>query len=132
MISVQSIIDAPIEKVWDLWTLPKHIVKWNYPSEEWQTIAAENDLKINGKFKYIMQTKDKSAAFDFEGIYTDVKVLSKIEYKLFDNRTGSIHFEENDNIVKITEIFEPNTNDSKSMQEQWCQAVIDNFKTYVE
>ncbi|MFD1603926.1 SRPBCC domain-containing protein [Flavobacterium artemisiae] len=132
MISVQTIINAPIAKVWELWTLPKHIVKWNYPSEDWQTTDAENDLKINGKFKYSMQTKDKSAGFDFEGIYTDVKAFSLIEYKLFDNRTGTIRFEENNDAVKLTEIFEPNVEDSEDMQRGWCQAVIDHFKTYAE
>lgn len=132
MISVQTIINAPIAKVWELWTLPEHIVKWNYPSEDWQTTDAENDLKINGKFKYSMKTKDKSIGFDFEGIYTDVKVFSLIEYKLFDNRTGTIHFKDNNNSVKLTEVFEPNIQDSEDMQKEWCQAVIHNFKSYVE
>ncbi len=132
MISVQTIINAPIEIVWKLWTLPEHILKWNSPSLEWHTTLAENDLKINGQFKYAMQAKDQSAGFDFEGVYTNINVFSLIEYKLFDNRTGSILFEENSNGVKITETFEPNNEDSKDMQKQWCQAVIDNFKAYAE
>ncbi|MBE8725584.1 SRPBCC domain-containing protein [Flavobacterium hungaricum] len=132
MISVQTIINAPIEIVWKLWTLPEHILKWNSPSLEWHTTLAENDLKNNGQFKYTMQTKDQSAGFDFEGVYTNINVFSLIEYKLFDNRTGSILFEENNNGVKITETFEPNNQDSKDMQKQWCQAVIDNFKAYAE
>ncbi|MDP5201477.1 SRPBCC domain-containing protein [Flavobacterium sp. DG2-3] len=132
MISVQCIINASIAKVWELWTLPEHIVNWNYPSEEWHTIAAENDLKINGQFKYTMQAKDKSATFDFEGIYTEIKVLSLIEYMLSDNRKGTILFEEHNGNVKLTEIFEPNLQDSEDMQKQWCQTVIDNFKIYAE
>lgn len=132
MIAVETIINAPIAKVWELWTLPEHIVKWNFPCEDWQTIEAVNDLKIDGKFKYTMQAKDKSAGFDFEGIYTDVKVFSLIKYKLFDKRTGSIRFEENNGSVKLTEIFEPNIQDSVDMQKEWCQAVIDNFKIYAE
>lgn len=132
MISVQTIINAPIAKVWELWTLPEHIVKWNSPCEDWQTTAAENDLKVNGKFKYSMQAKDESVGFDFEGIYTDVKVFSLIEYKLSDNRTGSIRFEDNNSFVKLTEIFEPNIQDSVDMQKEWCQAVIDKFKAYAE
>lgn len=132
MISVETIIKAPLEKVWQLWVLPEDIVKWNHPSEDWETSFAENNLKSGGTFKYTMKAKDESAAFDFEGIYTDVKMFELIEYKLFDNRTGSIRFDENENGVKITEIFEPNIQDSESMQKQWCQAVIDNFKHYVE
>ncbi|WP_347050508.1 SRPBCC domain-containing protein [Flavobacterium olei] len=132
MISVQTIINASIEKVWELWTLPQHIIKWNYPSQEWHTTFAENDLSINGKFKYTMQAKDQSTGFDFEGIYTNLKDFSLIEYQLFDNRKGSIHFEENNGLVTISEIFEPNIHDSENMQKEWCQAVIDNFKKYAE
>lgn len=132
MITVQTVIHAPLEKVWQFWILPEHIVKWNSPSADWHTPVAENDLKVGGKFKYTMKAKDGSEEFDFEGVYANVKFLSLIEYKLFDNRIGSIHFEENDGNVKITEIFEPEKQNSESMQKQWCEAVIANFKAYVE
>lgn len=132
MISVQTTINGAIDKVWEFWTLPEHIVKWNFPSEDWQTTSAENEVKLQGKFKYTMKEKKGSGGFDFEGIYTDVKVFSLIEYKLFDNRTGSIRFEENNGIVNLTEIFEPNSQDPEDLQRQWCQAVINNFKDYVE
>jgi uncharacterized protein YndB with AHSA1/START domain len=132
MITVQTVIHAPLEKVWEFWILPEHIVKWNSPSADWHTPVAENDLKVGGKFKYTMKAKDGSEEFDFEGVYANVKFLSLIEYKLFDNRIGSVHFEENDGNVKITEIFEPEKQNSESMQKQWCEAVIANFKAYVE
>ncbi|GGE97518.1 SRPBCC domain-containing protein [Flavobacterium limi] len=132
MITAQNLIDAPLEKVWQFWTLPEHIVKWNSPSPDWHTPVADNDLKVGGKFKYVMKAKDGSEEFDFEGLYTNLKSLSLIEYKLFDDRAGSVYFDEIDGKVKITEIFEPEKQISESMQRQWCQAVIDNFKAYVE
>ncbi|WP_343617408.1 SRPBCC domain-containing protein [Flavobacterium sp.] len=132
MIKVQNTIDSSIEKVWNLWTSPEHIQKWNYAFEEWHTPYAENDLQVNGKFKYGMAAKDKSEGFDFEGIYTKLEKFRLIEYKLLDNRTGAIYFEEIGSKVKLTEVFEPTKKDSESMQKQWCQNVIDNFKKYVE
>jgi uncharacterized protein YndB with AHSA1/START domain len=132
MITVQTVIHTPLEKVWQFWILPEHIVKWNSLSADWHTPVAENDLKVGGKFKYIMKAKHGREEFDFEGVYANVKFLSLIEYKLFDNRIGSVHFEENDGNVKITEIFEPEKQNSESMQKQWCEAVIANFKAYVE
>ena len=30
-------VKAPIEKVWDVWTKPEHIVHWNNISDEWHT-----------------------------------------------------------------------------------------------
>lgn len=132
MITVQNTINASIDKVWDLWTLPVHIQNWNNAIEDWYTSYAENDLKVGGKFKYRMSKKDGSSGFDFEGIYTKVESLSLIEYKLVDNRIGKISFEKNESKVKITETFQPTIEDSISMQEEWCQTVIDNFKKYVE
>ncbi|WP_281235274.1 SRPBCC domain-containing protein [Flavobacterium gelatinilyticum] len=132
MIRVQNTIEASIEKVWHLWTSPKHIQNWNFAFEEWHTPHAENDLQVNGKFKYQMAAKDKSEGFDFEGIYTKVEKFQLIEYKLLDNRTGIVYFEDLGSKVKLTEVFEPTKEDSESMQKQWCQNVIDNFKKYAE
>lgn len=132
MIKVQNIIEAPIEKVWELWTLPEHIMNWNIPFANWHTPHAENDLKTGGKFKFTMAAKDGSEGFDFEGVYTKIEKLSLIEYKLLDNRVANVHFENLDSKTKLTETFEPEANLSEEMQEQFCQAVIQNFKKYVE
>ena len=132
MITVETIVNAPIEKVWEFWTTPKHIQKWNNPTDDWHTPFVENDIKTRGKFKYTMSTKDEIISFDFEGIYTKVDKFSVIEYRLVDNRTGSIQFESHDNKVKIIEIFEPESGNPESDQEQFCQGVIDNFKKYTE
>jgi len=131
MITVQNTVNAPIEKVWEIWTKPEHIQKWNIPSADWYNPYAENDLKVGGKFKFVMAAKNGDG-FDFEGIYTKTENFSLIEYRLYDNRTASIRFEIIDGKVRITETFEPQKEDSESMQKEWCQAVIDNFKKYVE
>lgn len=132
MIQVQNTINAPIEKVWDLWTLPEHIMNWNNASADWHTPYVENDFKAGGKFKFTMALKDGSDGFDFEGVYTNVEKFSVIEYKLFDNRTANIRFENKGNEVKLTETFEPTTKDSADMEKQFCTAIIQNFKNYVE
>lgn len=132
MITVQNTIYASIDKVWEFWTLPKHILNWNIAIDNWYTQSVENDLKVNGKFKYKMAKKDSSLSFDFEGKYTKLETFLLIEYKLTDNRIGKVYFENLENQVKITEVFEPNKEDSESMQKEWCQTVIDNFKKYVE
>lgn len=132
MITVENAINATLQKVWEYWTLPEHIIKWNYPSPEWGTTHVENDLRTGGRFKYAMASKDGSMAFDFEGVYICVETFSLIAYQLEDNRTGSVHFEEKDHKVILTEKFEPEAGNSENMQEEWCQSVIDNFKKYVE
>jgi uncharacterized protein YndB with AHSA1/START domain len=132
MITVQNTINASIDKIWDFWTLPEHIKNWNTAIDNWYTLHVENDLKTGGRFKYKMAQKGGSSSFDFEGVYTKVESLALIAYKLSDNRTGKVSFEKSGNTVKITEVFEPTTGEPESMQELWCQTVIDNFKKYVE
>lgn len=132
MITVQNTINASIEKVWELWTGPEHVMKWNNASEDWHTPFAENDLKVGGKFKYTMASTDGTMRFDFEGIYTNVVSPSLIEYKLADDRKVKITFESQKNGVVLTEKFDPETENSEALQQQGWQAILDNFKKYVE
>ena len=58
MIQVQTLIHAPVEKVWDSFTNPKHIVNWNNASVHWHCPKAENDLRVGGEFNYRLAAKD--------------------------------------------------------------------------
>ena len=82
VITVEADINASVEEVWDHYTNPEHIVKWNNASDDWHTPRAENDLRIGGRFLSRMEARDGSAGFDFTGVYTDVKPLKQIAYKI--------------------------------------------------
>lgn len=71
-ITIQAVINAPVEKVWQLYTAPVHIMQWNYASDDWHTPRAENDLKAGGKFLYRMEAKDGGFGFDFYGTYENI------------------------------------------------------------
>ncbi len=132
MITVQTKIQAPIAKVWELWTLPEHITQWNTASEDWHTPYAENDLKVGGIFKSTMAAKDGSMRFDFIGTYSDVKEKNLIAYTMEDGRTAKVIFEDQGDHVEIRESFDPESQNSEAMQQQGWQAILDNFKKYVE
>lgn len=91
-ITIEATIKAPIEKVWDYWTTPEHIMKWNNASDDWHTPKATNDLKVGGKFVSTMASKDGNMSFDFEGVYSEVTNLKSIKYAIVDGRTVSIDF----------------------------------------
>ncbi|TWI02264.1 uncharacterized protein YndB with AHSA1/START domain [Flavobacterium tiangeerense] len=132
MITVQNTINAPIEQVWEKWTTPHHIMKWNNASDDWHTPFAENDLKVGGKFKYTMASKDGAMQFEFEGVYTKVENLSLIEYQLADGRKVIIVFEKEADRIKIIESFDPETENTEELQKNGWQAILDNFKKHVE
>ncbi len=43
-ITVTTNVSRPVEKVWELWTNPDHIVHWNFATNEWHCPNATNDL----------------------------------------------------------------------------------------
>ncbi|MCD0468531.1 SRPBCC family protein [Flavobacterium sp. JAS] len=132
MITVKSTINSSIDKVWNLWTLPEHITKWSFASPDWHTPYAENDLREGGTFKSTMAAKDGSMSFDFGGEYTLVDMHKAIEYVLEDGRKVEISFNETSNGVEIIESFDPETQNPEEMQRGGWQAIMDNFKSYVE
>lgn len=46
LITMETIVHTPVEKVWEYWTEPSHITKWNAASDEWHAPHAENDLRV--------------------------------------------------------------------------------------
>ena len=48
VVTVESTINAPVEKVWDYWAKPEHITQWANASDDWHTPRAENDLRTGG------------------------------------------------------------------------------------
>lgn len=132
MITVQNTINASMDKVWEFWTQPEHIKNWSFASAEWHTPYAENDLKEGGKFKSTMAAKDGSMSFDFGGEYTLVEKHKAIEYVLEDGRKVEITFTETPDGVEIIQSFDPETQNSDEMQQGGWNAILDNFKSYVE
>lgn len=132
IITVTATILAPVEKVWKYWTAPQHIQKWNHASEDWHTPRAENDLRAGGKFFSRMEAKDGSFGFDFTGVYDAVKKNEFIQYHIADGRKVEIHFYADEGECKITESFEAETAHSPEQQQAGWQAILNNFKKYVE
>jgi uncharacterized protein YndB with AHSA1/START domain len=132
MITVEATINAPVEKVWKLWTLPEHITKWNNASDDWHTPHAENDLRAGGKFLSRMEAKDGSMGFDFGGVYDEVKTNELIAYTLGDGRKVKVTFTKQGNATKVVTTFEAENENPVEMQRGGWQAILDNFKKYTE
>ena len=132
VITVENTINAPVEKVWEFWTKPEHIIKWCNASDDWHTPRAENDLKVGGKFVSRMEAKDGSMGFDFGGVYDAVRTNEYIEYTMSDDRKVKINFSAQENKTKVVESFEAENTHSIEMQQGGWQAILDNFKKYTE
>ena len=132
LITIETTVNAPVEKVWKTWSTPADITRWNNASEDWHTTSAENDLRAGGKFTARMEAKDGSMGFDFFGIYDKVVPQKLIEYTIGDGRKVKIIFSANGNETKVTETFETESENPIEVQRSGWQAILDNFKKYTE
>ncbi|NBL64383.1 polyketide cyclase [Flavobacterium sp. NST-5] len=131
-ISVQTEVNKPVEIVWKSFTETKHVMNWNFASDDWHCPKAENNLEVGGVFTYTMAAKDGSMSFDFEGKYSAVEHLKLIEYSMPDARFVSIKFEDLGEKTRVTEIFDPEDMHPIEFQQAGWQAILDNFRKYTE
>lgn len=131
-ITISKTISKPVQKVWDYFNLPEHIVHWNFAHESWHCPKAENELQVGGKLKTRMEAKDGSFGFDFEGTYDEIIPSKLIRYHMEDGRKVEIRFDEIDqDTTKVTEIFDPETMNPIEMQREGWNAILQNFHRYV-
>lgn len=133
-ITVETNINVPVQNVWEYFTKPEHITKWNFASDDWCSPRAENDLRVGGSFSYRMEAKDGSFGFDFGGVYDEVVPFERIAYTLGgdSNRKVVIVFESDGDKTHVTETFDPETINPEEMQRNGWQAILDNFKKHSE
>lgn len=131
-VTVQAVIQAPVDKVWRYWTEPAHITQWTQASDDWHAPRAENDLRVGGAFTTRMEAKDGSMGFDFGGIYDVVKPHEAIAYTLGDGRKVEIAFVARGDATEVVETFDAESTHPVEFQQAGWQAIMNNFKKYAE
>lgn len=131
-VTIEALIDAPVEKVWEYWNEPSHITQWAFASPEWHAPSATNDLRVGGTFNTRMEAKDGSFGFDFAGEYTEVEPNNVIGYVMGDGREVRTVFTPAGNGTKIVSVFDAEDMNPVEMQKEGWQAILNNFKKHVE
>jgi uncharacterized protein YndB with AHSA1/START domain len=131
-ITIKATVLADLRKVWEYYTLPEHLTKWNFADDSWHCPAASNDLRKGGKYVARMEAKDGSFGFDFEAVYHEIIEKKKIAYTMTDGRQATIDFNSANNQTEVTVIFDPEQIHPLEMQRDGWQAILNNFKKYTE
>jgi uncharacterized protein YndB with AHSA1/START domain len=138
-ISVEAIINAPRDVVWNAYTQPESIQNWAFASDDWECPFATNDLQVGGRFLTRMQAKDESDGFDFTGTYTDVVLHECIAYVMdkaggeIEERTCVVTFvEAAAATTKVVVTFDAETINPLELQQAGWQGILNNFKKCVE
>ncbi|WP_026605768.1 SRPBCC family protein [Methylocapsa acidiphila] len=130
-ITVETKIAAPVGQVWRAYTTPDDIKQWNAASDDWHTTKSTVDLRVGGEFTSRMEAKDGSFGFDFAGTYTKIIADKLIEFN-FGDRSCAVEFLADAGDVTVRVSFEPEKENSVEMQRGGWQAILNNFKKYVE
>ncbi|HLS95628.1 MAG TPA: SRPBCC domain-containing protein [Sphingobacterium sp.] len=131
-IHINITINNRVETVWNAYHSAEDIKQWNHASDDWHCTNAVNDLRIGGKFSNRMEAKDGSFGFDFEGRYTAIEPFKRIAYTMTDGRSAEVTFDSKDNITHLSVAFEPESTNPIEMQRAGWEAILINFKNYVE
>lgn len=130
-IIVETLVNAPLSKVWMAYITPEDIVHWNAASDDWHTTKATVDLRVGGEFSSRMEAKDGSFGFDFAGVYTKVIPEALIEYA-FGDRNCTVEFTPSGEAVRVRVSFDPETQNPVELQRQGWTAILANFAKHVE
>jgi uncharacterized protein YndB with AHSA1/START domain len=131
-ITVETTVNAPLNRVWEAWNSPDDIVRWNAAQDDWHTTRSSVDLRVGGVMSSRMEAKDGSVGFDFEGTYTHVVPKRLVAFKMSDGREVAVEFSERPGGVHICETFDAESVNSAELQRQGWQAILNNFRRYVE
>jgi uncharacterized protein YndB with AHSA1/START domain len=129
-ISVETLVNAPVAKVWSAYTTPEDIKRWNTASDDWHTTKSTVDLRVGGVFSSRMEAKDGSFGFDFAGTYTKILPDKLIEYS-FGDRAGVVEFVPGVKGVTVRVTFDAETTHPEEQQRQGWQAILNNFAKHV-
>lgn len=132
ILTIEATIEADSKHVWNYYTQPAHITQWNFASHDWHCPSAENDVRIGGKYNVRMEAKDGSFGFNLEAIYSEVEPGNRLVYIMADNRTVKVLMLPNGNSTQVIIEFEAENMNPLELQREGWQAILNNFKKYVE
>jgi uncharacterized protein YndB with AHSA1/START domain len=131
-ITVQTVVKAKPEAIWQAWNNPEDIKQWNAASADWHTTRSSVDLREGGQFSARMEAKDGSMGFDFAGTYTRVVPQQLIEFRIGDGREVKVEFAKNADGVLVRETFDAEGQHDPEFQRRGWQAILDSFARHVE
>jgi uncharacterized protein YndB with AHSA1/START domain len=90
-------LNAPRELVFDVWTDPKHLVRWWGPND-FTLPHCEQDLRVGGAYRFCMRAPDGSDHW-VRGEYHDIDRPERIVFSWKREEAGAIWC---DNMVTVT------------------------------
>jgi uncharacterized protein YndB with AHSA1/START domain len=78
-ITIETIINSPVEKVWSAWTDPALILHWFGSDPNGVGVSAKLDVRRGGEFQVTFKDADQTE-HTCSGVYLDVQVFRKLSF----------------------------------------------------
>jgi uncharacterized protein YndB with AHSA1/START domain len=72
VVRIERTLEAPAEAVFDAWTSPEVMRRWFHVGSDWETLEAEVDLRVGGRFRVVMRSPDGAEPV-LEGAFTEIE-----------------------------------------------------------
>ena len=131
LITIETIVAAPPEKAFAAYVDPAHIIHWNFASPDWHCPAARSEQCAGGSFSFRMEAKDGSFGFDFEGEIVTFEPPRLLHYR-FGDRQARVNFTAQGEGTRVNVAFEAEAENPLEMQREGWQAILNNYKAYLE
>ena len=103
---IERTFQAPAEAVFDAWTSEEVMKRWWQVEHDWETTAAEVDLRVGGAVRVVMRDPDKDVEYGGGGRYTEIEPPTRLAFTwIWDGDTRrtliEIDFEERDGVTAV-------------------------------
>src|SRR6476660_3564583 len=89
-ITITREFDAPVQLVWEAWTLSENISKWWGP-KGYTTVVKAHDFKPGGRWEYVMVDDKDGKEFPAVGLFKDIIPFQKITSTEIADEAQMIH-----------------------------------------
>lgn len=78
-VRIERVFDAPIDRVWALWTTAEHFQNW-YGPQGMQVNVREMDVREGGQRRFSMSLPERGITMHFIGAFKEVTEPSRLVY----------------------------------------------------
>jgi uncharacterized protein YndB with AHSA1/START domain len=129
---------APAERVFEAWTSEEVLRRWFHAERDWETSAAQVDLRVGGEVRVVMRDPEKDVEHGGGGHYTVVEPPDRLAFTWTWDRDSretliEIEFEEVDGVttVRFTHSGLPDEQAKREHEGGWGRC-FDNLERTLE
>lgn len=104
-ITITREFDAPVQLVWEAWTMAENIAKWWGP-KGYTTVVKAHDFKPDGRWEYIMVDDKDGKEYPAVGLFKDIIPFKKITSTEIADEAQVIHGINMPRVLLFSTVFE--------------------------